>query len=194
MAKKTWINISGAWRNVKVAWLNVGGVWKKITPKGNISGTWKDFIQYLMLLFDFGVQYITFGKIGLSSLYYGSNYISLFRSHYESSASIITTKSFDVTNFSKLKIRFAIDDDVRNAPSSYYSHAVSLSVSASGHASSNDLFYSRTNGAGLPVNDYEFDIKEIKGNVFLKVSSIQRNFNDIYDINSIITIYKVWLE
>lgn len=48
MAKGTWVNVNGTWKQVKNIWQNVGGVWKqKVIPKGNIGGVWKDFISYL---------------------------------------------------------------------------------------------------------------------------------------------------
>lgn len=46
MGKKTWANLAGTWRNVKAVWLNVNGTWKKVVPKGNMNGIWKEFISY----------------------------------------------------------------------------------------------------------------------------------------------------
>lgn len=47
MAKKTWVKVSGTWREVKNVWTKVNGVWKqKVVPKGNVSGSWKEFILY----------------------------------------------------------------------------------------------------------------------------------------------------
>ena len=48
MAKKTWVNVSGTWKEVKNVWNNVAGVWKEnVMPKINVTGVWKICISYI---------------------------------------------------------------------------------------------------------------------------------------------------
>lgn len=59
MAKKTWVNVSGVWKEVKNVWINVGGTWKqKVIPKGNITGSWKEFMQYELIIYDNGIEHV----------------------------------------------------------------------------------------------------------------------------------------
>lgn len=47
MAKKTYFNLGGIWKNVQNIWANIGGTWKqKVVPMGLIAGVQKAFIVY----------------------------------------------------------------------------------------------------------------------------------------------------
>ena len=47
MAKATWVNVGGVWKNCTAVWRNTGGVWASGgTPWRNISSVWKDCFAY----------------------------------------------------------------------------------------------------------------------------------------------------
>lgn len=47
MAKQTWVNVGGIWKQVKDVWLKENGEWKnEVVPKGKVGGSWKEFITY----------------------------------------------------------------------------------------------------------------------------------------------------
>ncbi|MBM7579996.1 hypothetical protein [Jeotgalibacillus terrae] len=118
MAKKTWINISGTWTEVKNVWQNVGGVWKeKVLPKGNISGVWKEFMQYLVQIYKEGTEFTPLVEgINVSTnkeVERNAGYIRLYCVNSDASGTgingggqlaLVTDQPLDLTNFSTVII------------------------------------------------------------------------------------------
>lgn len=116
MAKKTWVNIAGTWRNAKNVWVNVNGVWKeKVIPKGNIAGNWRDFIQYMQELYKNGDFTIPFSQAYNSSSFNtltknNSNFVMHLQAHNSTVQTFIysTVNSIDLTNYKTLTLNLSI--------------------------------------------------------------------------------------
>lgn len=71
MAKQTWVNVGGIWKQVKDVWLKENGEWKnEVVPKGKVGSSWKEFITYnifppyLFLHGNEGVEWVEGYKTG----------------------------------------------------------------------------------------------------------------------------------
>lgn len=113
MAKKTWVNVGGVWKEAKNVWLKVNGVWKsKVIPSANIAGVWKDLIQYILDIYILGTEKVSM-VLGINSkgpdnkLTKNVDHISL--SAYRTSGtasdiSVVTDKPINLTNYNKLYV------------------------------------------------------------------------------------------
>lgn len=97
MAKQTWLNVGGTWKELVSVWNNVGGVWKKdAMPKLNVSGVYKECMSYVPPVKVYGIvdnnvvsiMYTTSKDIGSS----WTNIVS-FSGLYANSTNVTLEKS-----------------------------------------------------------------------------------------------------
>ncbi|MBM7577658.1 hypothetical protein [Jeotgalibacillus terrae] len=179
MAKKTWINISGTWTEVKNVWQNVGGVWKeKVLPKGNISGVWKEFMQYLVQIYKEGIEYIPMVQARLGGT----------GSFVEKRASDIRIRSGGQFNNENTSVATDIPIDLTNLSTLYVDWAASgpgdFSVAIS--PVKNSYFQSYTarirNGSNFSRRVQSLDISSLSGEYYIIVHCVSGNLNfaDVY--------------
>ncbi|KIL79605.1 hypothetical protein [Bacillus badius] len=188
MAKKTWVNIGGTYRDVKTAWVNMGGIWKKFIPKGNIAGVWKEFIQYALKIYEYGRENILlvegYRSGSRGSIIKNSDHIRLFIKNDDQYDKIgITTDTLiDVTEFNSLKMIYDLSS-TNDRGNLYFKIDKTKNSSEQQYVARNTLY---DDGTSLETT---IDVSSLSGDFYVQVVSYVPNYNFLEA-----KIYAIWLE
>lgn len=180
MAKGTWVNVGGNWKNVKNIWVNINGVWKqKAIPKGNVAGVWKEFVQYNHLIYGSGVVYERLEQFLTSPVpIYNVDSISL--SGNVVTNTLITSNLVDLTDYKTAYIEWEFS-------TTHGENAAVFQIRDSKQSGGPLAQYYQKGSLARRINS--IDVSNITGNHYVLFG-----YNANYSATMNMKIYKVWLE
>lgn len=198
MAKKTYVKVGGVWKEVKNVWVNAGGVWRqKVIPKVNIGGIWKEVMQYLIEIYNNGVEGVALVKgfdssRALETITRNPSDIQLkLRCAFDPSGPVtvsfgLTTDSMvDVTDYSSLKI--SLGDVYLNTSQQTRTAYLIVSNNKTGNYTAyvSRLAFGQTNANSV----LSLDVSSLSGSYYVQVHMVT---ND--SVESYLHFNKLWLE
>lgn len=179
-------NIGGTWRNIKDPQCNIGGTWRKIkTGYSNINGVWRPFYKRALMLYEAGVQHVSWWSTPTNS--YGNT-------QFNASEIVITTMADE--DLQPMRVLSTTDDIVKTG---FTKLCVDCKLDTS-YPSTNAIFYnfytynpliqmSAYHNNSLPRMVIQMDISTATSpivDIVLRFVSLSGNLT--------VTIYNIWLE
>ncbi len=179
-------NIGGTWRNIKDPQCNIGGTWRKIkTGHSNINGVWRPFYKRALMLYEAGVQHVSWLSQPDNS--YGNT-------RFNASEIVITTKADEdiqpirsiatmadivKTGFTKLCVDCKLDTNWPSTNAIWYNFIVYNPL----------IQLSAYQNNSLPRTVIQMDISSATS----PIAEITLRFLSLTG-NLTVTIYNIWLE
>lgn len=181
MAKNTWFKVQESWKKTENIWIKTEGIWKgKVIPKGKISGTWKELIQYILTLYSYGNE-ATSVTGGWIPGYKDGSYVSQSKNAdnlYLNSSLIktngwVTNKRIDVTSFKTITVTVAGNKENNTGHVSLINNQL-------------DSFIQAIADKSMLVNgdkkSFYLDISNLTGSYYVSVSKLGYGSFYIYDV------------
>lgn len=203
MSKATYIGVNDGLgniqaRKVKNVWIKENGVLKqKVVPKGLVGGSIREFMNYITMLYEDGIQLVGFEKgynLGYSRKFNldAGGYMLLGASDPTSANIAVmtsrTTNPIDISNYNRLYVEWAnIGAISSNNKSSLIGGQGSPLLFTDTTA---DFIFQRSSMFERAI-DY-VDISQFSGDFYLGVCASERRTTS--SVVSEILVYKIWLE
>jgi len=183
LAKITWVNVDGEFKEVINVWQNINGEWKdRVIPKGAISGLgWKEFMQYRKWIYKEGVEYIDLNKHPLSS-----GYVDLVK---DDDCMIVRAESPGVGSLSHIEIaserKVKLNDytelnfDMRKNKSGGMTIGVGIKDFGS---DSFDTYRGLGSNTTTSRSIFKVDVTDLKGDYYIKIDALSTTNTEIYNI------------
>ena len=167
MAKQTWVNIGGTWKQVKNVWVRIGGVWKQqVIPKGLIGAAWKEFMQYFVGIYNDGVEYYplatTFSDGNSGTKQFIKNETNLYIRATYTSRIFVATGLINVTNIKKIEVDWSVT-------TAGYGGVV-FGLASNNKDAIWDVSYTQQS-ASLPRQKTIIDVSSLQGNYYFKIQA-----------------------